>query len=170
MHRFRQLMLEGNGELDEEGKPVLRYKIVNFYETQQWSGAKACIVDKTAAQLQVTGEKLFPVDADHAGMCRFPSDENDPAFAPFKVLCQQIDELLDDVAKRVSTAPTRAGIDGRQVDVHWTGTDKLGRRIQFEGKVTVEGREERRLEGRDKKLLSLPSSGSVAVVVEAAGN
>ncbi len=65
-------------------------KIYTFYETRKLSGIVVChmrsfialcsdlsqVVDKESAVLNLSNEKLFPVDANHRTICHIPSAES----------------------------------------------------------------------------------------------
>ncbi|KAK5658168.1 hypothetical protein OQA88_2141 [Cercophora sp. LCS_1] len=126
MNKFRHLMVKGNRGLSVTGEALdLRYVIVNFYETEVMKGAGGLIVDKTAAQLFVAGEIVKAAHADHVSMCRFKEDG-----AVFEELCHEIEKIV--LVEEVG------GQQPQSQNVDWSGTDRFGRRVRIEGKVTVE--------------------------------
>ncbi len=62
------------------------YAISSFYETVHWPGTDTCIIDKTAARMQIDHEKEMPLAADHAAMCCFGSIED----IDFNIVCDHI--------------------------------------------------------------------------------
>ncbi|KAK4161622.1 hypothetical protein QBC43DRAFT_174678, partial [Cladorrhinum sp. PSN259] len=88
MDKFRHMLVVKD---PRSGKPCQRWAIGNFYELEVMPGAKAVIVDQTAAQLDALDEEVQKaVHADHVGMCRFESANN----PTFKELCAQIEKLI----------------------------------------------------------------------------
>ncbi|KAK0716523.1 hypothetical protein B0T21DRAFT_454319 [Apiosordaria backusii] len=110
MNKFRHMMVKDNRGVDRSGKTSMRWTIVNFYETVEYPGAKACIVDMTAAQMNVPGEILKAVHRDHAGMCQFATEE-DPAF---QELCAEIKKLVPEEYRQVGVFEWRVKNDGEE--------------------------------------------------------
>lgn len=147
MDKFRH-MLEVD---DQSGRRKQRWAIGNWYETLKMPGAKAVIVDATAAQLDALDDEIQkPVDADHIGMTRFGAADNQT----FEELCSQIRKLVPEAARalgnhQVTTATSQTipqessapeGLannqDGPPVNVQVRTRDSSGRTIRLNAKAT----------------------------------
>ncbi len=84
------------------------YAISSFYETVHWPGTDTCIVDKTAARMQIDHEKETPLAADHAAMCCFSSIED----MDFNIVCDHILKAtgIEAVDATSSANPTATGV------------------------------------------------------------
>ena len=149
MDKFRH-MLEVD---DRSGRRKQRWAIGNWYETLKVPGAKSVIVDATAAQLDALDDEIQrPVDADHVGMTRFATADNQT----FGELCSQISKLVPEAAwalgnNQAAAATTsqitpqeRSTPEGRivnnqdapPVNVQVRTRDSSGRTIRLSAKAT----------------------------------
>ncbi|KAK3988894.1 hypothetical protein QBC44DRAFT_397114 [Cladorrhinum sp. PSN332] len=130
MDKFRHMLTVK----DQSGNPISqRWAIGNFYETLKMPGAKAVIVDATAAQLDaLDGEIQRQVDADHVGMCRFSTVDSQT----FQELCLQIKELVPKEAAHPSTQVIPRERPAPGVNVEFETMDNSGRTLRINGRFT----------------------------------
>ncbi|KAK4222931.1 hypothetical protein QBC38DRAFT_503573 [Podospora fimiseda] len=113
MDKFRHMLMKDGSQ---------RWAIGNWYELNPMPGAKAVIVDPTAAQLDaLDDETQRAVDADHVGMVRFESKDN----RTFGELCIEVRKLVP------------GEISAPEVDVEISTTDISGGKIHAKGKIKV---------------------------------
>ncbi|KAK0706163.1 hypothetical protein B0T26DRAFT_602542, partial [Lasiosphaeria miniovina] len=76
-------MIRDSGDLAEISEDFTevapKYKIISFFEMVTWQNTGELIVDMTSARLDIHGERVVGVNADHLGICRF-ADENNMTF------------------------------------------------------------------------------------------
>ncbi len=95
-----------------------KYKIITFYETETWQKTGEPIVDQTSARLDVYGEQVVAVGADHLGVCRFADEED----MTFKSVWQEIRDVAPVSAETSPNVSTKAG--GMQWEIYVEEVDQ----------------------------------------------
>ncbi|KAK0645816.1 Alpha/Beta hydrolase protein [Cercophora newfieldiana] len=125
-----------------------KYRIVSFFEEVTWLNTGELIVDMTSARLDVYGERVVPVGADHLGICRF-ADDNDMTFMS---VWQEVRDVAPASAEALEIANEGDGGVGEKAELQ--SSDPVLREMpSVKGSADETGEKGKRSKGRRSRSI-----------------
>ncbi|KAL6709561.1 hypothetical protein ACN47E_001496 [Coniothyrium glycines] len=91
---------------------LMNKDVVSFYETQTVPGLSDLVVDQSSAIMEIPGEDVISLFADHRNMCRFASEEDDGYSCTLRVIRRLVKMALSrrDMEMKVDRASSHQSL------------------------------------------------------------